>query len=45
MAVEETGRGVVEDKTIKNMFASENIWNSLRHEKLLVLLKKIKKNN
>lgn len=33
MAVEETGRGVVEDKAIKNMFATENIWNSLRHEK------------
>ena len=33
MAVEETGRGIVEDKTIKNMYASENIWNSLRHEK------------
>ena len=33
MAVEETHRGVLEDKTTKNMFASENIWNSLRHEK------------
>ncbi|KRL62370.1 bifunctional acetaldehyde-CoA/alcohol dehydrogenase [Lactobacillus psittaci] len=33
MAVAETGRGVVEDKAIKNMFATENIWNSLRHEK------------
>ncbi|MDA6090169.1 bifunctional acetaldehyde-CoA/alcohol dehydrogenase [Lactobacillus amylovorus] len=33
MAVEETKRGVVEDKTTKNMYASENIWNSLRHEK------------
>ena len=32
MAVEETKRGVVEDKTTKNMYASENIWNSLRHE-------------
>ena len=28
-----TKRGVVEDKTTKNMYASENIWNSLRHEK------------
>lgn len=33
MAVEETKRGVVEYKTTKNMYASENIWNSLRHEK------------
>lgn len=33
MAYEETGRGVVEDKTTKNMYASENIWNSLRHQK------------
>ncbi|MCI1290606.1 MAG: bifunctional acetaldehyde-CoA/alcohol dehydrogenase [Lactobacillus sp.] len=33
MAVEETGRGIVEDKTTKNMFASENIWNTLRDEK------------
>lgn len=33
MAVEETKRGIVEDKTTKNMYASENIWNSLRHEK------------
>ena len=29
-AVEETGRGVVEDKVIKNLFASENVANSLR---------------
>lgn len=38
MAVEETGRGVVEDKAIKNMFASENIWNSLRHEKTVGII-------
>ncbi|MCT7693918.1 MAG: aldehyde dehydrogenase family protein, partial [Lactobacillus iners] len=38
MAVEETGRGIVEDKTIKNMFASENIWNSLRHEKTVGII-------
>ena len=29
-AVEETGRGVVEDKAIKNLFASENVANNLR---------------
>lgn len=38
MAVEETGRGIVEDKTIKNMYASENIWNSLRHEKTVGII-------
>lgn len=42
MAVEETGRGVVEDKTTKNMFASENIWNSLRHEKTVGVIKEDK---
>ncbi|WP_278838164.1 bifunctional acetaldehyde-CoA/alcohol dehydrogenase [Ligilactobacillus saerimneri] len=38
MAVAETGRGIVEDKTTKNMFASENIWNSLRHEKTVGII-------
>lgn len=33
MAVEETGRGVFEDKIIKNMFATEYIWNSIKNEK------------
>lgn len=33
MAVEETGRGVYEDKVIKNIFATEYIWNSIKHEK------------
>ena len=42
MAVEETGRGVVEDKAIKNMFASENIWNSLRHEKTVGVIEEDK---
>ena len=32
-AVQETGRGVYEDKIIKNMFASENIWHSIKSEK------------
>jgi len=32
-AVEETGRGVYEDKIIKNMFSTENIWNSIKSEK------------
>ncbi|MDY2903167.1 MAG: bifunctional acetaldehyde-CoA/alcohol dehydrogenase [Bacilli bacterium] len=33
MAVEETGMGVVEDKVIKNHYASEYIYNKYRYEK------------
>jgi acetaldehyde dehydrogenase/alcohol dehydrogenase len=33
LAVEETGRGVYEDKIIKNIFATEYIWNSIKNEK------------
>ena len=33
MACEETGRGIVEDKIIKNMFASEYIWHSIKDTK------------
>ncbi|GAY75643.1 alcohol dehydrogenase [Sporolactobacillus inulinus] len=33
MAVEETGRGVVEDKAVKNIYASEYIWSKIRHDK------------
>ncbi|MBQ5514697.1 MAG: bifunctional acetaldehyde-CoA/alcohol dehydrogenase, partial [Oscillospiraceae bacterium] len=33
MAVEETGMGVVEDKVIKNHFASEYIYNAYRDAK------------
>ena len=33
MAVEETGMGQVEDKVIKNHFASENIYNQYKNEK------------
>ncbi|HAG83629.1 MAG TPA: bifunctional acetaldehyde-CoA/alcohol dehydrogenase [Cyanobacteria bacterium UBA12227] len=33
MAVAETGMGVVEDKVIKNHFASEMIYNKYKHEK------------
>ncbi|WP_290714733.1 MULTISPECIES: bifunctional acetaldehyde-CoA/alcohol dehydrogenase [Exiguobacterium] len=38
LAAEETGRGVFEDKMIKNMFATEYIYNSLRHEKTVGIL-------
>ncbi len=33
MAAEETGRGVYEDKIIKNLFATEYIWHSIKYEK------------
>ncbi|CAM3226608.1 bifunctional acetaldehyde-CoA/alcohol dehydrogenase [Vagococcus fessus] len=33
MAIEETGRGIYEDKAIKNMYASESIWNSIKNDK------------
>lgn len=32
-AIEETGRGVFEDKVIKNLFATEYIWHSIKYEK------------
>ena len=33
MAVSETGMGIVEDKVIKNHYASEYIYNAYKHEK------------
>lgn len=33
LAHEETGRGVYEDKIVKNIFATEYIWNSIKNEK------------
>ena len=33
MAVDETGRGVLEDKVIKNIFATEYIWHSIQNQK------------
>jgi len=38
MAVEETGRGVYEDKVIKNMFATEYIWHDIKKEKTVGVL-------
>lgn len=38
MAVEETGRGVYEDKIIKNMFATEYIYNSIKYEKTVGII-------
>lgn len=33
LAVEETGRGVYEDKIIKNIFATEYIWHNIKNER------------
>ena len=40
MAVEETGFGNVEDKTVKNRFASDTVWEAIRDVKCVGLLKK-----
>ena len=39
MAVEETGRGIYEDKITKNMFATEYIYHSIKHEKTVGIIK------
>ena len=39
-AVSETGRGIIEDKIIKNMFASEYIYNSMKHRKTVGIIDK-----
>ncbi len=40
MAVEETGRGIFEDKIIKNMFASEYVWNNIKDKKTVGVISK-----
>ena len=37
-AAEETGRGVAEDKAIKNIYASEYIWTNIRHDKTVGII-------
>jgi len=44
MAVEETGMGVVEDKVIKNHFASEYIYNKFKNTKTCGILEEDKEN-
>lgn len=39
MAVEETGMGVYEDKITKNIFASEYVYNSIKHLKTVGIIK------
>ncbi len=40
LAVEETGRGIYEDKITKNMFASEYVYHSIKHEKTAGVISK-----
>ncbi len=39
MAVEETGRGIYEDKITKNMFATEYIYHSIKYEKTVGVIR------
>ena len=39
LAIEETGRGVFEDKATKNLFACEYIVNNMRHQKTVGVIK------
>ncbi|MDR4982981.1 bifunctional acetaldehyde-CoA/alcohol dehydrogenase [Bacillus cereus] len=38
LAVEETGRGIYEDKCIKNIFATEYIWHSIKKDKTVGII-------
>ncbi len=38
LAVEETGRGVYEDKIIKNLFSTEYIYHSIKHQKTVGII-------
>ena len=40
MAVEETGRGIYEDKITKNMFATEYVYHSIKYEKTVGVISK-----
>ncbi|UDM32216.1 bifunctional acetaldehyde-CoA/alcohol dehydrogenase [Lentilactobacillus laojiaonis] len=39
MAADETGRGIAEDKAIKNLFATEEIWNTIKDHKTVGVVK------
>lgn len=41
MAVEETGRGIYEDKITKNIFATEYIWHSIKYQKTVGIIEDI----
>lgn len=45
MAYEETGRGVEEDKAIKNLFATEEIWHDIRNDKTVGIISEDSEND
>ena len=45
LAIEETQRGILEDKIIKNMFASEYIFNNIKHKKTVGIINNNKLEN
>ncbi|MGT2398178.1 hypothetical protein ACVPOR_14405 [Staphylococcus aureus] len=45
LAHEETGRGIYEDKAIKNLYASEYIWNSIKDNKTVGIIGEIRKSS
>lgn len=38
MAIEETGRGIYEDKITKNIFATEYVWHSIKYQKTVGII-------
>lgn len=38
LAVEETGRGILEDKVIKNIFATESVYHSIKYDKTVGII-------
>lgn len=41
MAIEETKRGIYEDKITKNIFATEYVWHSIKHQKTVGIIEDI----
>lgn len=42
LAVEETGRGLFEDKCVKNLFSTEYIWNSIKYDRTVGVIREDK---
>ena len=38
MAIDETGRGIYEDKITKNIFATEYVWHSIKYQKTVGII-------
>lgn len=39
LAVEETGRGLFEDKCVKNLFSTEYVWNSIKYDRTVGVIR------